>query len=36
LRLALAELVERHSYDRIVTLFAEDANQPRPGRPRNT
>jgi len=35
LRLALAELVEHHSYDRIVTLFAEDESQPRPGRPRN-
>lgn len=33
LRLALAELVERYSYDEIVELFAADASQPRPGRP---
>ena len=33
LRMALAELVERYGYDRIVEMFAEDASQPRPGRP---
>ncbi len=36
LRLALAELVERHGHDGVVTLFAEDENRPRPGRPRNS
>ncbi len=34
LRMALAELVERYGYDRIVEMFAADASQPRPGRPR--
>jgi hypothetical protein len=34
LRLALAELVERHGYDRIVRIFAEDAPTIRRGRPR--
>lgn len=33
LRMALAELVERYGYDRIVEMFAEDASQLRPGRP---
>jgi len=30
LRLAFAELVERHGHDGVVTLFAEDENWPRP------
>lgn len=34
LRLALAELVERHGYDRIVRIFAEDEPTIRRGRPR--
>jgi hypothetical protein len=34
LRLALAELVERHGYDRIVRMFAEDEPRIRRGRPR--
>lgn len=35
LRLALTELVERHGYDGIVTIFAEDdAGRIRRGRPR--
>jgi hypothetical protein len=35
LRMALAELVERYSYQRIVEMFADDPHQPRPGRPRH-
>jgi hypothetical protein len=34
LRLALAELVEHHGYDRIVRMFAEDEPTIRRGRPR--
>jgi hypothetical protein len=34
LRMALAELVERYSYEHIVEVFAADPRQPRPGRPR--
>ena len=33
LRMALAELVDRYGYDHIVDIFADDASQPRPGRP---
>ena len=33
LRMALAELVDRYGYDQIVDMFADDASQPRPGRP---
>jgi len=35
MRLALAELVERHGYDRIVRMFAEDDVRLRRGRPRS-
>src|SRR5512143_3603557 len=34
LRLALAELVERHGYDRIVAMFEQDQGRLRRGRPR--
>lgn len=34
LRLALAELVDRHGYDRIVTMFEHDEGRVRRGRPR--
>lgn len=34
LRLALAELVDRHGYDRIVQMFADDEPLIRRGRPR--
>lgn len=33
-RLALSELVERHGYDGIVALFADDEDRLRRGRPR--
>lgn len=35
LRLALAELVERHGYDQIVEMFAQDEGRLRRGRPRS-
>lgn len=34
LRLALAELIERHGYDRIVAMFEQDDGRLRRGRPR--
>lgn len=34
LRLALAEFVERHGYDRIVAMFEQDQGRLRRGRPR--
>jgi hypothetical protein len=34
LRLALAELVDRHGYDRIVAMFEHDEGRVRRGRPR--
>lgn len=34
LRMALADLVARYGYNQIIQMFADDADQPRPGRPR--